>query len=471
MIWEQFQQRAQKHAAKAAFIDDSRTLTYAGLMDAALALGRRLPSPAMHPLPRRVLVRESRPGAALLAVLACWSRGHVPVLLRARTPDAVAESVRRRTMAAAECDGGVVVDDGVVSGPPEPRTAFSARDEALVICTSGTSGNPQLVALPAESVCLNAATIASSLELRPDDRLAVATPLGYLYGLMGGCLAALWAGSSCRVFDPGGPLTTLQAAITAEGITVIQGPPTFFRLFLGYANGETFPGVRVVTTGGENFTDELITGLERAFPAARKLALYGMTEAGPRISHEDFALGGGRNGCVGRPYAHFECRIEPGEWSSAATTGRLAIRGPSMMLGYIGQDGLCEALVDGGFFRTNDLVSLDDKGRLHFCGRIDRMFKSGGKLVNPAAVEDVLRRFPGVQEAVCAASPHPLLGLALEAEVLPAAGMSLKPELLAAFARRECEPQAVPRVFRIVETMKQTPSGKLLRPSTAAGRA
>ena len=226
---------------------------------------------------------------------------------------------------------------------------------------------------------------------------------------------------------------------------------------------------RSLTTGGQDFSDDLLAGLGQTFPLARKLALYGMTEAEPRISHEEFARGGGRDGCVGRPYAHVECKLEAGAWSSAANTGRLAIRGPSVMLGYIGEHGRYEGLGDDGFFRSNDLVSFDEKGRLHFRGRIDRMFKCGGKLVNPLAVEEVLRRFPGVQEVVCKAAPHALLGLALEAEILPADGFSLDSERLAAFARRECEPHAIPRVFRIVKTMEQAPSGKLLRPSAPAG--
>jgi acyl-coenzyme A synthetase/AMP-(fatty) acid ligase len=467
MIWEEFSQRVDEHASRVAVVDGGRELTFSGLRHAALARARQLPAPAVHPAPRRVLIRESKPAAALVAVLACWSRGHVPVMLRDRTPDGLVETVRRWTRPVAELsDGG---ESEILTDPHAPEPAantFSARDEALVICTSGTSGNPKLVALPAESVCLNAATIAASLGLQPDDRVAVPTPLGYLYGLMGGCLAALWSGASCHLFEPGGPLTTLQTAIRAHGLTVVQGPPTFFRLFLGYADGTTFPGVRVVTTGGEALSDGLIDELGRTFPAAKKLALYGMTEAGPRISHEDFLNGGGRDGCIGEPYAHFAWTLEPGEWSDETGAGRLAIRGPSMFLGYIGRDGTRQHPHNDGFFRTNDLLARSADGRLHFRGRIDRIFKSGGRLVNPGAVEDVLRRHPGVREAVCLAVPHPLLGLALEAEILPVRGASLDAGALAAFARQECEPHAVPRQFRLVSDLRATAAGKLLRSSS-----
>ena len=89
-----------------------------------------------------------------------------------------------------------------------------------MICTSGTTGIPKLVALPAESVCITAAAIADSLGLEPGDRVAVNTPLGYMYGLMGGCLASLWGGATIRLFRPRDPLTQLEAAIRRAALAL-----------------------------------------------------------------------------------------------------------------------------------------------------------------------------------------------------------------------------------------------------------
>lgn len=467
MIWEELRGRLAQRPASPVVVEGPLKLDFAGLTDLVRTAAQALPVSRAPSGPQRILVREVRPLDVLVAVLACWSRGFVPVVLRDKTPEAVVASIRAWTRPLAETEGGRLRRPAA-AGPAVPHRELRPRDEALVLCTSGTTGTPKLVALPAESVLLNASTIATALQLGPGDRVAVSTPLGYLYGLVGGCMASLWSGATCHLYDPAAPLTILPAAITRDQITVLQGPPTFFRIFLGCADGGKFPNVRLLTTGGEALAQELSEDMRRSFPSARMLFLYGMTEAGPRISHEDCSTGGGRDGCVGKPYGHFEWRVERFEGSQHPDAGRLCLRGPSMLLGYIGPDGLCSGLDDEGFHRTHDLVSLDEAGRIRFHGRIDRMFKSGGKLVNPEAVENVLRRCPGVREALCRARPHPLLGLALEAEVLPSVRDPLDPEQVAAFVRKECEPHAVPRVIRIVDSMKLAASGKIRRASPAA---
>ncbi len=449
MIWEEFQTRAEQNVERTAFVSPARTMSYAEVLGAVPELAAALPGPG-SPRPRRVIIRQTAPLKVILSVLACWRSGCVPVILREHTPAAQAEEMIRWLRPAA-----VLHDDslpGSVAASPAGRSreaTFSPRDEALVICTSGTTTSPKLVALPAESVCLNASAISSSLELVPGDRVAVNTPLGYMYGLMGGCMASLWAGATCFLFDPREPLTRLQAEVKKHGISVVQGPPSLFRLFFAYADGAQFDWVRLVTTGGEAFSERLLADLEHTFPRARQLVLYGMTEAGPRISHETLANGGGRDACVGVPYPHFEWRMEPADGMAAAHgSGRLSLRGPSMFLGYIAPDGSYAGLDADGFFRSNDVVSIDAVGRLHFRGRIDRVFKSGGKLVSPDEIERVLRLHASVADAVVYPAPHPLLGLVPEADVIAAAGAACDPEELTEFVRGHAEPHAVPRSIK-----------------------
>ena len=459
VIWQRFIERVAEDPDRVAVIHDAGEVGYAALAAEAEAIAARLPGLA-GPRPGRVVVREADPFAVLVRVLACWRCGLSAVVLRdSMTPQQVAEIVGWLRPAAL-LDGPIEASGvGGVQNLP-----FAARDEALVICTSGTTGVPKLVALPAESVCLNAATIAAALGLGPSDRVAVNTPLGYMYGLMGGCLAAVLAGASCRLFRPRDPLTQLQGAIRHEGITVVQGPPSLFRLFMAYWNGEPFPGVRVVTTGGEPLSADLAADLGRAFPNARRLFLYGMTEAGPRLSHLAFEEGGGVDGCVGIPYSHVEWRLDPVAGSDA---GRLVLRGPGMFLGYITAAGGYEGLDEAGCFQSNDLLNRDAAGRLHFRGRIDRIFRSGGRLVNPDAIERVLTSQPSIEDAVCQAEPHAILGLVPVAEVVLRRGATFDPTALMAACATQIEPHAVPR--RIVQTDAGglAESGKRRRPKNS----
>jgi acyl-CoA synthetase (AMP-forming)/AMP-acid ligase II len=467
VIWQRFLQRAAADPEGAAVTHLGGVVSYAALATRVEAAAATLP-PGAGPRPWRAVVRQRDPFPLLVQTLACWRAGYSAVVLRdSMTTDQVAEIIR--WLRPATVRDGPEPPDGLLAASTEAAGssagALGARDEALVICTSGTTGGPKLVALPAESVCLNAATIADALGLGPGDRVAVNTPLGYMYGLMGGCLASLWAGATCRLFQPRDPLTQLQAAIRREGITVVQGPPSLFRLFLAYWNGEPFPEVRVVTTGGEPLGSDLAAGLGRAFPEARRLFLYGMTEAGPRISHLAFEEGGGVDGCVGVPYDHIEWRLDPVEASAADAGGRLVLRGPGMFLGYITAAGGYEGLDGDGFFHSNDLLSRDAAGRLHFRGRLDRIFRSGGRLVNPEAVERVLAAHPAVEDAVCQAEPHPVLGLVPVAEVIVRPATTFDEASLRTFCAARVELHAVPRRITQVAAGELAESGKRRRPA------
>jgi acyl-coenzyme A synthetase/AMP-(fatty) acid ligase len=460
LIWQWFLERVAADPGRIAVVRAAGLTSSAALAAEAEDLAAGLPDPS-GPRPWRAVVRAPDPYLILVRVLACWQRGFSAVVLRdSMTASQVAEIVHWLQPAA-------VIDTAAGSGAGAPgpcpgRVPLGPRDEALVICTSGTTGLPKLVALPAESVVLNAATIATALGLRPGDQVAVNTPLGYMYGLMGGCLAAVAAGATCRLFRPRDPLTELQAAIRRERITVVQGPPSLFRLFMAYWNGEPFPEVRVVTTGGEPLADDLAADLGRAFPNARRLFLYGMTEAGPRISHLGFEEGGGVDAGIGPPYHHIDWRLDPVEGTSA---GRLVLRGPGMFLGYITAAGGYEGLDQAGWFHTNDLIERGPDGRLHFRGRLDRIFRSGGRLVNPAAVEQVLASHPAIEDAVCRPEAHPLLGLVPVAEVVVRSGTPLDAAAVMAFCAGRVEPHAMPRRISPVTAGDLAESGKRRRPS------
>ena len=460
MIWQHILERATLVPEGVALVHAAGELGWPGLVAEVEAVAADLPDHS-GPRPWRAIVRDPDPFAVLVRVLACWRQGCSAVVLRDSMTAAQVAGIVDWLRPAMTIGGSSEPSRPAAAPPPRP---LGPRDEALVICTSGTTGVPKLVALPAESVCLNAATIASALGLGPRDRVAVNTPLGYMYGLIGGCLASLWAGSTCRLFRPSDPLPQLQAAIRREGITVVQGPPALFRLFLAYWNGEPFPEVRVVTTGGEPLADDLAADLGRAFPNARRLFLYGMTEAGPRLSHLAFEEGGGVDGCIGLPYSHVEWRLDPVAGSDA---GRLVLRGPGMFLGYITAAGGYEGLDEAGCFQSNDLLNRDAAGRLHFRGRLDRIFRSGGRLVNPDAIERVLASQPSIDDAVCQADPHPILGLVPVAEVVVRPGAVFDPMSLMAACAQQIEPHAVPR--RIVQTDAGglAESGKRRRPKNS----
>ncbi len=459
MIWKQFIEQVTSRSDHEAIVYNDRRISFNRL--AALASSVASTLPEVTEKPGRVLVRQKDPVDILISVLACWNRGIVPVVIREGMTNLQVNEISTWLRPIATLDMPIP-DTKIDYTYTNITISLDLRDEGLVICTSGTTGQPKLVALPAESLVITAEAIKKALALNTSDRIAVNTPLGFMYGLIGGCLSALLAGATCYLFSPREPLTQLQAAIRREGITVVQGPPSLFRMFFAYWNKTPFSGVRMVTTGGEPLGDDLVRDFDQAFPSAQKLFLYGMTEAGPRISDLAINDGGGVDACIGLPYSHFEWRLDPVAGNDA---GRFVIRGSSVFLGYINPSGCYEGLDAEGFFHSNDLLSIEKNGRLHFRGRLDRIFRSGGKLVNPEAVERILASHPNIRDAVCYPESHPLLGLVPVAEVVLAPEVSFDLNSLRELCAKHVEPHAIPRRIVAAEAWGElAESGKRSRP-------
>ena len=466
MIWQRFLERVDAAPNRVAVVWRGTGFSFAALAGMAEALAAEIPG-AGGPegdrgRPRRVLIRQSDPLAILLGVLAAWRAGKTPVILRERASDAKVGELTSLLRPDLLLTTPLTVEGLRPVTPLGSATlAASSRREALAISTSGSTGDPKLVVLPAEAVLINADTIASRLRFTTADRIVVNTPLTYMYGLMGGAVAGLLAGAEVHLFSPTTPWPIVQSHIRRQGIGVVQGPPSLLTLFAAFWNGEPFPDVRLVTTGGEAVRERLISGLAAAFPNADRRIIYGMTEAGPRIADDDLDAAGVIAGMVGRPYPHLRWRIDPTETVDLSPgAGRLALAGPSMFLGYLQANERFVGIDDEGFFRSSDLVSVDGEGRLRFHGRVDRLFKSGGKLVNPTEIEAVLGRHPLVRQVVCRGEPHDLLGLIVVAEVVPEGPFPDAEATLRRHCEDHLEAQAIPREIRLIDRLPVSASGK-----------
>ena len=466
MIWQRFLERVDAAPNRTAVVWRGTGFSFASLAGMVEALAAEIPGAGVPEgdlgRPRRVLIRQSDPLAILLGVLAAWRTGKTPVILRESASDAKVGELTSLLRPDLLLTAPLTVERLRPATVPGSATlATTPRREALAISTSGSTGDPKVVVLPAEAVLLNADTIASRLRFTTADRIVVNTPLTYMYGLMGGAVAGLLAGAEVHLFPPTTPWPIVQRHIRRQGVGVVQGPPSLLTLFAAFWNGVPFPDVRLVTTGGEAVRERLVSGLAAAFPNADRRILYGMTEAGPRIADDDLDAAGVIAGMVGRPYPHLRWRIDPTDAVGLPPgAGRLALAGPSMFLGYLQANERFVGIDDEGFFRSSDLVSVDGEGRLHFHGRVDRLFKSGGKLVNPTEIEAVLGRHPLVRQVVCRGEPHDLLGWIVVAEVVPEGPFPDAEATLRRHCEDHLEGQAVPREIRLIDHLPVSASGK-----------
>ena len=153
------------------------------------------------------------------------------------------------------------------------------------------------------------------------------------------------------------------------------------------------------------------------------------------------------NGSFGGPHPGNVLKIvdQPtGEVLPMGSTGELCVKGPTLMMSYLGKTPE-ECFDQDGFYRTGDCGRLDAEGRFYWEGRLTEMIKTGGANVAPMEVDDVIARFPGVKRSQTLGVPDELLGEMVVSCVVPADGATLSESEIAAFVKQEVASFKVPR--------------------------
>ena len=156
--------------------------------------------------------------------------------------------------------------------------------------------------------------------------------------------------------------------------------------------------------------------------------------------------------------------VEPltGETMPLGERGEIAVKGPTLMLGYVGIP-LDESLDDEGFLRTGDGGFIDPQGRLHWEGRLNDIIKTGGANVSPLEIDAVIREFPGVKVSQTVGVPDHLLGELVVGCIVPHDGVALDESGIKAFAKEKLASYKVPRrvLFFTEDDLEITGSAKI----------
>lgn len=266
------------------------------------------------------------------------------------------------------------------------RMAYTKRrpdDPAVVLFTSGTEGAPKGVVLSNANVVANVEQVRAHIELEPDDVVLNPLPVFHCFGLTAGVLLPLLLGKKCILYPSPLHHKIIPALARETRPTILLATDTFLRQYARAANPEDFKSLRFCVCGAEKVTAETRKLMLDKF-GAQIVEGYGATEAAPIVSANQ--LRANRHGTVGRLMPGIEIRLEP--VPGIPDAGRLFVRGPNIMIGYLKTDapGVLQPLPDG-WHDTGDIVAVDGDGFLSIQGRLKRFAKLGGEMVSLAAVE------------------------------------------------------------------------------------
>jgi O-succinylbenzoic acid--CoA ligase len=313
---------------------------------------------------------------------------------------------------------------------------------ALVISTSGSEGEPRGVLL--SNANLDAAAAASNqlLPLGAGDLWLNCLPLYHIGGQ-----AILWrcarAGAGVLLHD-GFHAEAVAADLLRHPVSHLSLVPAMLARLLDA--GATPPAsLRHVLIGGAALSQTLF---ERASAAGWPLnPSYGMSETAAQIATWTPTDGPWHEGLVGHPLGNNEFAL--------AADGRIRIRGPQVMLGYLSGGGVDE----DGWLSTGDLGKIDAFGRLTVTGRADDMLVSGGRNVHPLEIESCLTACPGVRDVAVTGLPDPVWGDLIVALVV---GEAPRKDLLA-WCKARLPNAAQPRRIVHLDTLPRNAAGKLER--------
>jgi acyl-[acyl-carrier-protein]-phospholipid O-acyltransferase/long-chain-fatty-acid--[acyl-carrier-protein] ligase len=285
--------------------------------------------------------------------------------------------------------------------------AIPEDDLMTIIFTSGSTGQPKGVMLPWRSIEANTGMIDALLQLRSDDVMLGVLPFFHTFGYSITLWTMLAMGVGAVYHTNPLEARVISRLIRERGVTILLGTPTLLRAYMRRLSAEDLESVEIVATGSERLPQSVADEFESKF-GIRPFQGYGATELGPIVSANvpaARALGELstvlREGTVGRPARGVRVEVrdpETGAVLGIGEPGLLWVTGPHVMLGYLNQPDLSEAVLEDGWYNTGDVVTIDADGFITIVGRQSRFAKVGGEQVPFAAIEEALAALTGGSE-------------------------------------------------------------------------
>jgi acyl-CoA synthetase (AMP-forming)/AMP-acid ligase II len=475
----------------AALVSGARTVAYGELATLVSETAQHLAVLGVRPGDRVMILGDNCVSVAVLVLavseIDAWSvvvhpRLAAPEVDRIREhsgcrialydvrPSALAEAHARRHGAKTRAVGsldylavGALHPDAL----PEPVHPASDRQVAVLMYTSGTTGEPKGVMLSHRNLLTSAARYVEGRRITPADCVYGMTSIAHISGLSLTLIGSLLAGATAYLAPPFSP-DTLVSAIEDDGITMTLGVPTMYRRLMEH---KVSVGITRLPTGKLRLLGVVGAPLDAALKEAVEAEFsvpminsYGLTETAPGVASVPLAMPR-RDTSVGFVLSGVEARIvdKAGVPVPLGDVGEFHVRGPNVMLGYYRNAAATAAALDeDGWFNTGDLVKSALDGALFIVGRTKEIIIHTALNVYPGEVEAVLEGHPAVAESAVVGRKS-----AQDEDVIAFVklrpGASATADEILAHAATELADYKRPSTLHIVSSMPLNAVGKIVK--------
>ncbi|TDL75284.1 long-chain fatty acid--CoA ligase [Rhodococcus qingshengii] len=339
-------------------------------------------------------------------------------------------------------------------------------DTAIVIYTSGTTGKPKGTLITNRSILESAKAQADHLSLGENDCTVGSLPLNHVGGITCAVHALLVKFGSIVLVPEFIPEKVLQV-IDRVKPTMFGGVPTMYLMLCNHKDIDKYDltSIKIGIVGGSNVDRSQCELIDRHFPNARIVNLYGLSETSGACIMTRLTDSVERvQESIGVPIGDFKIKIVDCEQNELphGEVGELAIKGNCRAKGYFGLEEETKlTFSDDGWLYTGDMGYLDHEGYLFLKGRKKEMYIQGGYNVYPVEVESILMSHPKVSFAAGIGVPDHFLGEVGLYYIIPKEGAVISEEEVKVFCKQHLADYKVPKQIVFTMNLPQTPAGKI----------
>ncbi|MFP4159310.1 MAG: class I adenylate-forming enzyme family protein [Desulfobacterales bacterium] len=356
----------------------------------------------------------------------------------------------------------------IESAPAYTPVDISAGDTAEILYTSGTTGKPKGCVHSHSNVIMAGITGALTMKMDKNDRLLMAMPIWHSSPLNNWFMGAQYVGASTVLLREYHPVHFLEAVMREKTTVYFGAPISYLAPLQMVSNFDEYDlsSMRCWIYGGGPISAEHARLLISKYKSDNFYQVYGMTESGPTgttLFPEEQVEKAGSIGKTALPGADLKVMKSDTREAARGETGEIWLKAASMMEGYLDDPDATNDAFHENWYKTGDLVRIDEDGYMFIIDRTKDMIVTGGENVYSKEVEDALTAHPGISDAAVIGRPHPEWGETVTAYYIPAQDEAPSIDEIKDFLARRLAKYKIPREFHKKEELPRTPTGKVMK--------